>query len=847
MKKLNLYNESEVREKVFNAIQKMTRLVGMTLGPAGRSVIIERGAGEPLIVDDGRRVAENIKFDDPVEQMAVRTCYGVTRKTDEKAGDGPQDLNSKILTPKGWVRMGDIKKGDNICGTNGTTQKVLEVFKKGKLEKHRVHLSGGGVVNCSDNHLWTVTINQNKGKKTVLPLSEIMKDYETINKDGTSTYKYYVETSIADFEEKELKLDPYLVGVLLGDGSLTGKGKSVIEISLGKKKKHVINKLSLPEGLRLDVKWVDNKNYFRVKILGNTPEGKNMKDFLSEIGLFGHRSDKKFIPKEYLFSSVNSRLKLLQGLIDTDGHINKRCLFEFSSTSKNLADDFADLCRSLGKQITIREKDRTNGGGYSETTVFCVTERKGYKFGNKIIKIENTGETVEMRCIKVSNEDHLYFTDGYTLTHNTTSSMILTNAIMEEVARNYISFGGMVGVTTNVNEVDKKLQEAKNTVLSLLDKKAKQIKTEKELIEVATIVSGDPKIGKIIGEMYWKLGKEGHIALEFNLLTEEIETEIASGYRFSGGYAANWMITDTIRKTATLDDVNVLIARQKDLDKDKIEGLARQVANAGKTKMVIVAPKFTPSFLKSVYDTAIKSKFVILCVRAPGRGEEAFRDMAIFTGAKYFNESDDVKLAMKEDLGYIEKIEVSDDTCIMINGAGKPTDIKKRIEEVKAEAALEKMPQFKQDRLERASALAGGVGVIRIGAPTDEERNWLKYKIEDAKHATKHAFREGVVRGGGQAFIEIAKELPEDNILKNVLYAPYEKLKENNGGEFKVGKDVIDPVAVEKAALEHAVSAASKLLRVGGAIATANKPELDEAFKGIINNEDLIEEDEGNN
>ncbi len=513
MKKINLYNESEVRERIHSGIQKMSKLVGMTLGPAGRSIIIERGAGEPLIVDDGRRVAENIKFDDPIEQLAVRTAYGVTRKTDEKVGDG------------------------------------------------------------------------------------------------------------------------------------------------------------------------------------------------------------------------------------------------------------------------------------------------------------------------------------------TTTSMVLTAAIVDEIARNYITFGGMVGVNTNVNEVDQKLQKAKDEVIALLDKKAKQIKTEKELIDVATIVSGDPKLGEIIGKMYWQLGKDGHISLEFNLLSEHIETEIASGYRFSGGYAANWMITDTIRKNVSLGDINVLVARQKDIEKDKVEGLLRMVANSGKDKIAIIAPKFTPSFLKAVYETAIKSKFVILCVRAPGRGEEAFRDMAIFTGAKYFNESDDLKMAVKDDLGYVERIEVTDDTCIMINGKGKSADIKKRIEEVKAEAALEKLPQFKQDRLERASALAGGVGVIRIGAPTDEERNWLKYKIEDAKHATKHAFRDGIVQGGGQTYIEIAKELSDDNILKNVILAPYEKLKENSGGEFKVGKNVIDPVAVEKAALEHAVSAASKLIRIGGAIAIANKPELDEAFKGIINKEDLIEDD----
>lgn len=513
MKKLNLSNENEVREKVLSGIQKMADLVGMTLGPAGRSVIIERGAGEPLIVDDGRRVAENIKLEDPVEQLAVRVCYSVTRKTDEKAGDG------------------------------------------------------------------------------------------------------------------------------------------------------------------------------------------------------------------------------------------------------------------------------------------------------------------------------------------TTTSMVLTNAIMKEISKEFGSFGSQV----NVAEIDRRIQDAKLEIFAELDKKTKHIKSEKELIDVAKVVVGDDKLGTIIGTMFWTLGKNGHISLEFNLLTTEIETEVVAGYRFSGGYAANWMITDAMRKDCTIGDVDVLVVHQKLTDIKELEPILNIIANSGKNKLIVIAPKFGESVLKLLYKNAFKKNpFTVIGVRAPGRSEEAYRDMAIFTGGRYFSASDNLKLATREDLGYVDSVHITDDTTILIGGKGKKEDVKKRVEEVIAEAESQKLHQFKQDRLERASALSGGVGLIKIGAPTDEERNWIKYKIEDAKHATKHAYREGVVLGGGITLKEISENLPDTNILKQAILAPHKTLQDSFGGKLVVGKNVLDPVLVEKTALENACSAASKLIRIGGAIAT--KPEsLVEDLQRIIGSQqvesDLIQED----
>jgi len=212
--------------------------------------------------------------------------------------------------------------------------------------------------------------------------------------------------------------------------------------------------------------------------------------------------------------------------------------------------------------------------------------------------------------------------------------------------------------------------------------------------------------------------------------------------------------------------------------------------------------------------------------------------MVVFTGARFFNDSDDLKLATKEDLGYVRQISATDDTTILIDGKGRPELIKKRIKEVEAEMKAQKLPQFKQDRLERMSALSGGVGVIKIGAPTNEERTWLKYKIEDAKYATKQAYKYGIIRGGGLTFKDISEKLPDTNILKKALLAPYNRLKENAGGKFVVAKDVFDPTSVMKASLEYACSAVSKLLRIGGAIANKQTPTLDEAMKSISNVED---------
>ena len=172
---------------------------------------------------------------------------------------------------------------------------------------------------------------------------------------------------------------------------------------------------------------------FRVKITGKVKNGKTIRDHISSLGLNNADSSSKFIPKSYLRSSKESREALFQ-VTNTDGCINERDLFEFSSISRELADDFSELAMSLGKTIYRRLQERSvEDGAYSNTPSYRVGELKGYKYGDKIVGIAKTGKFTEMQCIKVSNPDNLYVTDNFVVTHNTTTATVLSYNIIKNM------------------------------------------------------------------------------------------------------------------------------------------------------------------------------------------------------------------------------------------------------------------------------------------------------------------------------------------------------------------------------------------------------------------------------
>ena len=259
--------KQEALDKLALGAQKLNDAVTITMGAKGQNVLIEGsfGAGLPHITKDGVTVAKSVELKDVVENTACTLVKNIALMTNSIVGDGPQPLYAKVLTPKGFVAISSLKVGDNVCGTDRTLQKVEGVFRKGSLKVFKVKFSDGREVECSENHLWTVTTNW--GLTKTMPLVDIITSgFLDKTPDGNLKAKYYVQNDVANYEHQEVVLHPYLMGVLLGDGSFT-ESMSDIEISLGVKKEFVIENLLkvLPIGISLKVKFLENKNYFRIK------------------------------------------------------------------------------------------------------------------------------------------------------------------------------------------------------------------------------------------------------------------------------------------------------------------------------------------------------------------------------------------------------------------------------------------------------------------------------------------------------------------------------------------------------------------------------------------------------
>jgi len=855
MSKYSISFDKNLKKAIKKSVKKLSKAVKSTLGPSGTNVLVLSEIQLPIITNDGVTVVKSfvnsLRENNPnaLETKIAQILNTISKNTESIAGDGPQPLYSKILTPNGFTTMGEIKKGDIICGTNNTFQKVLDIFPKGKKQIYEVVFSDKRKVQCCEDHLWNITTHF--GKNKTLPLKKLYKDYKKRNNLGHFTYKYYTPNTSVEYDEKNLLLDPYTLGVLLGDGSLSSLSpkQGDIEISLGKNKEHIIKKLLLPDGYFLKTTWVESKNYFRIKIKND----KNVDSFHSiirNLNLSGIKSDSKFIPEVYLYNSKENRASLLQGLLDTDGYKNKRGLYEFSTISEILAKNIVELFRGLGKSVNCRlhtrEKDKNS---YSNTPIYRINEHKGYKYGHKIVEINLKEEYVEMQCIKVSNKDSLYITDDFVVTHNTTTSITLAEAIILEGIK-YIEAGfSPVNISKGIHLATKK-------IISELDKKSTPIIDKEDLLlQVSSIsANNDDELGKIISEAFLKVGVDGQIEIK-NSPTDRTYIDIVNGMKYNSGYESNLFI-NTSNSSVVLDDCGIFIYEGKLTAIEPIQDIIKNAVNEEKP-LLIIADDYGPNVVDTLSNIKIQHKVNLCAVKSPSYGiqkEQDLEDIAFITSTKIVSNRLGIDISeTTTDLLGNANVKVDNESFTIISNNVSKEEVLKKVKQLKEKVKVANNTE-KSELLDRIAKLTNGVAVMYVGGSSPVEISEKMYRAEDAIQSTRASLEEGIVPGGGITLLKLGKALKTPkmenesqvigfNILKKALEAPITTIAENcdeNGqvvinevlkGDFTFGYDaklkeykdllaagIIDPKKVTKTALMNASSVSQMILTLNAAI-----------------------------
>jgi chaperonin GroEL len=468
-------------------------------------------------------------------------------------------------------------------------------------------------------------------------------------------------------------------------------------------------------------------------------------------------------------------------------------------------------------------------------------------------KFENMGAEIVK---EVANKTNELAGDG------TTTATILVQALVHE---------GLKHTTMGVNAMAVRagMEHASADVVKALHEMAIQISTTEEIKQVATISAESAEIGAKIAETIEKVGKDGVVTVEESQ-SFGIETELMEGMEFDRGYVSPYMITNTERMEAEYKNALILITDAKISSAQQILPLLEKVAQSGKKELVIIADDVDGEALATFVVNKLRGGFSVLAVKAPGYGDrkkEMLQDIAITTGGQVITEEIGLKLEGAEltHLGRATRVVATKEKTIIVGGEGEKTTIDARVDALRTQLAQTDSKFDKEKLEERIAKLAGGVAVIRVGAATETEMKYLKLKIEDAVNATKAAIEEGIVPGGGTSLARAAgivearmdmnmsrDELIGYRIVLTALEEPLKQLAYNVGREdgavvvqkvkdaggnagydgvnavivpdmIKIG--IIDPVKVERAGVQHAVSAAGILLTSEVAIADEPEPE----------------------
>lgn len=440
----------------------------------------------------------------------------------------------------------------------------------------------------------------------------------------------------------------------------------------------------------------------------------------------------------------------------------------------------------------------------------------------------------------------------------TTTATLLAYAIIAEGLRN-------VAAGANPMEVKKGIEKAVEVVIAELAKMAKEISGKDEIAQVATISAQDPAVGDLIAEVIDMVGKDGVVTVEESQ-TMGLEKEVVEGMQFDNGYISPYMVTDPSRMESIIEDARILITDKKISSIHEILPLLEKLAQSGRKELVIIAEDVDGEALATFVLNKLRGTFTVVALKAPAFGDrrkEMLKDIAALTGGKVVSEEVGMKLENAElgDLGEARKVIATKDTTTIVEGKGEKSAVKARVNEIKV--LMDKTTSdFDREKLqERMAKLAGGVGVIKVGAATEVELKEKKHRIEDAVSATKAAIEEGIVPGGGVALLQAVNALDKIKgtgdfltgvqIVKKALEAPAFQIAFNAGKEgavvvnkIRAGKPgegydaandeyvdmmkagIVDPKMVTRSALQNAASVAAIFLTTEAAV--TDLPEKEE-------------------
>ena len=466
----------------------------------------------------------------------------------------------------------------------------------------------------------------------------------------------------------------------------------------------------------------------------------------------------------------------------------------------------------------------------------------------KEIELEDAFENMGAQLVKeVATKTNDVAGDG------TTTATVLAQAMINE---------GMKNLAAGANPIvlRKGMKKATDAAVEAIAKMSEPIKGKEQIARVAAISASDDEVGSLVADAMEKVTNEGVITIEESK-TMKTELDLVEGMQFDRGYVSAYMCTDMEKMEANLDDPYILITDKKISNIQDILPLLEELVKSGQ-KLLIIAEDVEGEALTTLIVNKLRGTFNVVAVKAPGYGDrrkDMLKDIAVLTGGTVISEELGLELkdATLASLGRAKSVKVQKENTVIVDGQGAKADIEKRVAQIKAQLS-ETTSDFDKEKLqERLAKLSGGVAVIRVGAATETEMKEAKLRMEDALNATRAAVEEGIIAGGGSAYIHASKEVAKlvatlegdertgAKIILKALEAPLFRIVENAGLEGSVvvnkvressvgvGFDayreeyvdmvksgILDPAKVTRSALQNANSVASTLLTTESAVAT---------------------------